>query len=90
MVQVISLVCLALLRHYALSFGGRFDNSPTSFASSYYDRDIVGKATVVGMIFVTAPILLANVLGDGHSLLSVRGTRSLSIPGGGSFFPFPS
>ena len=67
---MISLVCLSLLRHYALSFGGRLSTRP-SFGSSYFDRDIVGKATLAGMVLVTGPVLVANVLSDGHSLLSV-------------------
>ena len=64
--KIVSVTCLALLRHYLLSFGGSITDS------GYHDRDIFGKAAVAGMIIVTLPTLVANVFSEGHSLLTVR------------------
>ncbi len=63
-------MCISLLRHYLLSFGSRIQDG------SFHDRDLMGKATLAGMIVVTAPTLIANLFSEGHSLLTVTTLNS--------------
>ena len=64
--QIIGFICLGLLRHYLLSFGGS-----TADTQSFHDRDLFGKICIGGAILVSLPTLLAFLLGHDHVNLSV-------------------
>ncbi len=63
---ILALTCLGLIRHYILSFGGRDDDG-----QSYYDRELLGKTSVGGMVLVTLPALIGAVFGQGRHTLTV-------------------
>ena len=64
--QVISLTCLCLIRHYILNFGGSADDG-----QSYWDRELLGKTSVGGMVLVTLPALVGVLFGREEFSLTV-------------------
>ncbi|XP_065571854.1 protein snakeskin-like isoform X2 [Artemia franciscana] len=58
---LIALVCVALLRHYDLHFGGELN------MASFRDRYLVGSITIGGMILVTAPLIASYLFGSGDT-----------------------
>ena len=74
--QVISLTCLCLIRHYILNFGGS-----TNDGQSYWDRELLGKTSVGGMVLVTLPALIGVLLGrEGFTLTVSTNETSNKIP----------
>lgn len=55
----LSIVCLALVRHYDLGFGGSGLDTGT-----YRDRYLLGVSALGGMILITLPLLIAYVFGE--------------------------
>ena len=52
------MTCLCLIRHYILNFGGSSDDG-----QSYWDRELLGKTSVGGMVLVTLPALVGVLFG---------------------------
>ena len=80
---ILSAVCLALVRHYWLNFGGSLNTF-----STYLDRQLLGYITIGGMIVVTLPTLVGKIFGGiEHSsivelLHSVIGSALYAISAG--------
>ena len=53
------MICLGLIRHYILNFGGKSGDG-----QSYYDRELLGKISVGGMVLVTLPTLVGVLFGQ--------------------------
>ena len=56
--QLVALICIGLLRHYDLNFGG------DALSGSFHDRYLTGVITIGGMILVTAPLLISYFFGE--------------------------
>lgn len=57
-IQVLGIICIALLRYYNLNFGGEWQQT------SAQDRYIFGVIAIGGMLIVTIPIFIAHILGS--------------------------
>ena len=64
--QIISVICLGLIRHYILNFGGQSGDG-----QSYYDRELLGKISVGGMVLVTLPTLVGVLFGQNQFTITV-------------------
>ena len=74
--QVTSLTCLCLIRHYILNFGGSQGDG-----QSYWDRELLGKTSVGGMVLVTLPALIGVLFGrEGFTLTVSTNETSNKIP----------
>ena len=56
--QLLAVICIALLRHYNLYFGGEYNQA------SYHDRYLFGVISIGGMLLVTIPIFIAHLFGS--------------------------
>nr|CAG4641752.1 EOG090X07IC [Eurycercus lamellatus] len=54
----LAVICIALLRHYNLYFGGEYNQA------SYHDRYLIGVISIGGMLLVTIPIFIAHLFGS--------------------------
>jgi len=54
----LAVICIALLRHYNLYFGGEYNQA------SYHDRYLFGVISIGGMLLVTIPIFIAHLFGS--------------------------
>lgn len=57
-IQFLAVICIALLRHYNLYFGGEYNQA------SYHDRYLFGVISIGGMLLVTIPIFIAHLFGS--------------------------
>lgn len=59
---IVSVVCMALVRHYWLNFGGALLSTDGGYPA-HFDRQLFGHTCIGGMILVTLPTLVGKIFG---------------------------